>query len=101
MIISNITLLLFENPHAAAVDIGLANNPIPVRLKVIELDVVAIITIVSNDFSIVVIVLYFLYFFYDLLFLSLKYVIISLMLLIWLLKLFLSLNFFPVLHLNQ
>ena len=69
-------------------------KPIPVRLKVVELDVVAIITKVSNGFSIVVNVLHFLLFFSDLLFLSLMYVIISLMLLIWLLKLFTSFNFF-------
>ena len=47
-----------DNPHAVAVDIGIAINPIPLRDKVIELDVVAIITNVSNDFSIVVIVVY-------------------------------------------
>ena len=38
------TLLLIDNPHAVAVDIGIAIKPIPVRLKVIELDVVVIIT---------------------------------------------------------
>ena len=90
MIIKYNILLPSDNPHAVAVDIGIAIKPIPVRDKVIELDVVAIITNVSNDFSIVVIVLEFLYFFFDLLFLSLKYVIISLMLLIWLLKLLTS-----------
>ena len=94
MIISNITLLPIDNQHAVAVDVSIAIKPIPVRLKVIEFDVVAIITNVSNDFSNVVVVLYFLYFFLDLLFLSLKYVIISLMLLIWLLKLLTSFNFF-------
>ena len=94
MINSYITLLPIDNPHAVAVDIGIAIKPIPVRLKVIELDVVAIITNVSNDFSSVVIVLYFLYFFFHLLFFSLKYVIISLILLIELLKLLTSFNFF-------
>ena len=83
MFISYITLLPIINPNAVAVYIGIANNLIPVTLKVMELDDVAIITIVSNDFNIVINVLYFLYFFLDLLFLSLKYVIISLMLLIW------------------
>ena len=57
MIISYITLLPIDNPHAVAVDIGIAIKPIPVRDKVIELDVVAIISNVSNDFSIVVIFL--------------------------------------------
>ena len=59
MIISYSTLLPVDKPHAVAVDIGIAINTIPVRDNVIELDVVAIITNVSNDFSIVVIVLYF------------------------------------------
>ena len=68
MIISYLTLLAIDNPHAVAVDIGKAIYPIPVRVKVIELDVVAIITNVSNDFSNVVIVLYFLYFFLNLCF---------------------------------
>ena len=72
MVISYSTLLPIDKPHAVAVDIGITNNPIPVRDKVIELDVLAIISKVSNDFSIVVIVLYFSYFFFDLLFLSLK-----------------------------
>ena len=63
MNISYSTLLPIDKPHAVAVDIGITINPIPVRDKVITLDVVAIITNVSNDFSIVVIVLYFLYFF--------------------------------------
>ena len=96
MIISCSTLLPIDKPHAVAVDIGITINTIPVRDKVIELDVVAIITNVSNGFCIVVIVLYFLFFFFDLLFLSLKSVIISLMLLIWLLKLLTSFNLFLV-----
>ena len=94
LIISYITLLPIDKPHAVAVDIGIAINPIPVRLKVIEIDVMATITNVSNDFNIEVIVTYFLYFFFDLLFLSLKFVIISLMLLIWLLKLLAYFIFF-------
>ena len=57
MIISYSTLLTIDKPHAVAVDIGITINPVPVRDKVIELEVVAIITNVSNDFSIVVVVL--------------------------------------------
>ena len=72
MIISHITLLPIDNPQAVAMDIGIALKAIPVRLKVIEVDVVAIITNVSNDFKIVVSVMHFSYFFLDLLFLSLK-----------------------------
>ena len=64
------TLLVIDNPHAVAVDIGMVINPITVTDKVIEVDVVVIITIVSNEFSNVVIVLFFLYFYFDLLFLS-------------------------------
>ena len=94
MNISYSTLLPIDKPHADAVDTGITIKPIPVRLKVIKLDVVAIITNVSIDFSILGIVLYFLYLLFDLLFFSLKNVIIPLMLLIWLLKLFTSFNFF-------
>ena len=93
MIISYTTLLPVDIQHAVAVDIDIAIKPISVRLIVKELDVAAIITIVSNEFSSVVIVLYFLNFF-DLMFLSLKYVMISLMLLIWLLKLLTLFSFF-------
>ena len=64
MIISHITLLPIDNQHAVAVDIGIAIKPGPVRLKVIELDVVAKLTKVSNDFNIVVIFLYFYKFFW-------------------------------------
>ena len=60
MIISYSILLPIDKPHAVAVHIGVTINPNPVRDRVIELDVVAIITNVSNDFSIVVIVLCFL-----------------------------------------
>ena len=56
MIISYINLLPIDNPHAVAVEIGITIIPIPVRLKLIELDVVAIITNVSNDLNIVVFV---------------------------------------------
>ena len=72
MIISYITLLPIDNPHAVAVDIGIAIKPIPVRLNLIEVYVVALIKKVSNDFIIVVIVLSFLHIFFELLFLSLK-----------------------------
>ena len=94
MIISYITLLPIDNPHAAAVDIHMAIKPIPVGNKVIELDVAAKITNVSNESNIVIIVLYFRFLFFDLLFLSSKFVIIFLMLLMWLLKLLTSCNIF-------
>ena len=51
-----------DKAHADAVDIGITIKPIPVRDSVIELDVVAIITNVSNDFSIVVIVFFYISF---------------------------------------
>ena len=66
MTISYNTLLLFVNPHAIPVDIGITVKPVPVRDSVAELDVVAIRTNVSNHFKIVDSVLYFLYFFLDL-----------------------------------
>ena len=65
MVISYLNLLPTDNPQTVAVDIGIAIKKIPVRLKLIELDVVAIITKVSNVFSIVVIVLNFFNFFFD------------------------------------
>ena len=77
MITSYNTLLPSDDPHGVAVDIGSTIKPVPVRDNVIELDVVGIITNVSNDFNIVVFDLYFLNLFLDLLFLSLKYVIFS------------------------
>ena len=97
MNISYITLLPIDNPHAVAVDIGKANKPIPyVRDNVMELDVVAIITNVSIDFNIVVIVLYFLYFFFDLFFFHLEVGNHFLVLLIRLLKLLTFIIFFIV-----
>ena len=54
---------LIDNPHAIPVDIGITIKPIPVKLNVKWLDIVAIITNVWNDFNIVDNVLYFLYFF--------------------------------------
>ena len=101
MIISYSTLLPIDNPHAVAVDFGITIKPIPVRDNVIEFDVLTILTNVSDDFSILVIVFHFLYFSFDLLFLSLKYVIISLMLLKWLFKLLTSFKFFLIFVLNQ
>ena len=72
MITSYITLLPIDKAHANAVDIRITIKPIHVTDNVIELDVVVLITIVSSDFSSVVIVSYFLYFFFDLIFFSLK-----------------------------
>ena len=72
MFISYSTFLPIDKARADAVYIGITIKPMPVRLNVTELDVVATITKVSNDFSIVVIVLCFSYFFFDFLFLSLK-----------------------------
>ena len=68
MTISYVTLLPTDNPHAMPVDIDITIKPKTVRESVIEVDVVEKIPNVSNDFNIVVIVLYFLYFFFDLLF---------------------------------
>ena len=73
-------------------------KPTPVTDKVIEVDVAPMITILSTDSKTVFIVSHFLYIFLDLLFLSLKYVIISLMLLIELMKLLTSLNLFSILR---
>ena len=72
MIISYITSLPIDYAHAVAVDFGIAINPIPVKDNLIQLDVVALITNVSNGFNIVVNVLYFSNLFFDLWFLSLK-----------------------------
>ena len=52
-----------DKARADVVDIGINIKPIPVGFNVIELDVAVVITNVSNDFSTVVIVSYFLYFF--------------------------------------
>ena len=67
--ISYKTLLVTVNPHAMPVDIGITIKPVPVTDNLIELDVVAIITIVSKDFNILDNVLYFfiaflIYYFY-------------------------------------
>ena len=73
MVISYITLLPIDNLHAVAFDIGIANDPIPVRLNVLELDVVAMITNLPYDCNNVVNVFYFFYLFLCLSFSSLKY----------------------------
>ena len=59
MITSYITLLLIDKTHAISVDIGITAKPNSVRLNVLERDVVAILTNVSNDSNIAVIVSYF------------------------------------------
>ena len=59
MLISYITLLPIDSPHAVVVDIGISIQPIAVSLNKIELEFVAITTNVSSVFNIVVIVLYF------------------------------------------
>ena len=57
--ISYFSLILIVSPYARELDVGITINPNPVRLNVIELDVVAIVTNVSKDFSFVVNVLNF------------------------------------------
>ena len=89
------TLLLNDRVKAIPAHIGKIIKPTPVTDKVIEVDVAPMITFESADSNIVLRVSRFLYFFFDLWFLSLKYVIISLMLLMWQLKLLTSFNSFP------
>ena len=57
MFISYIASLPVDNEQADAVVIGISIKPLPVRDKVRQLDVVSIITNLSNDFNIVVDVL--------------------------------------------
>ena len=64
MTISSFSLSPIDNSRVA--DNGIAINSIAVTDNIIELDVVAIITIVSNDFSFVVNILRFFNFFFDL-----------------------------------
>ena len=71
------TVLPSDKVHAIAADIGKTIKPTPVIVRVIEVDVAPIIMMESTDSNIVSRVLKFLYFFAVLLFLSLKYVIIS------------------------
>ena len=66
IIISHITLLKIVQSHKIPVDFGITINQICVRLNVIETDVFAILTNVSNDFIIVVSFLCFFYFNFDL-----------------------------------
>ena len=87
------TLLLIDRTHALPAVIGNIFKPLPVIDKIIEADVAPILTIQSTDSIDVLRDLYFLYFFFDLCCLFLNYVIISLQLLIWLLKLFTSFVF--------
>ena len=65
-------LLPAYKPHAVPADIGKIFKPIPVFDKVIKVDVALVITIQSTDSNIVFGGLYYLYFFFDLLFLSLR-----------------------------
>ena len=64
---SFITLLLIVNTYAISVVFEITIKRTPAELNVMELVVVPIITILSNDFNNVVNNLYFLYFFLDLL----------------------------------
>ena len=63
--ISYLILLLIGNPHAVAAALGIAIKPKPVRGNVVYLDVVAMITNVSNDLIIVFNVSYFSFLFFD------------------------------------
>ena len=87
MINSCNTLLLIANPQTIPLDIGITIKSIPVRLNVIDFDVVAILTNVSKDFNILDNILYFIFCFVDLWFLFLKYVILALIFLIQSVKL--------------
>ena len=88
------TLLPNGRVQAIPTDFGKTIKSTPVIDKVIEIDVTPMITILSTDSNIVLREFHILNIFFDLLFLCLKYVIISLMLLIWLLKLLTSFNSF-------
>ena len=66
--LSCFTSLPADNSLAVTVDFGIAFNPNPVWDNVVELDVVAILTIVSNDFNAVLKVLCSSQFFIDWLF---------------------------------
>ena len=72
-------LLPKDIPQAIPAGIGKIIKPIPVIDSVIDVEVAPMITMLSTDSYTVFKVLLFLYFFFDSLFLSLKYVIISLM----------------------
>ena len=87
------TLLPNDRVKAIPADIGKIIKPIPVIDRVIEVDVAPMIMIESTDSNTVFRVLKILYLFLDLFFMSLKYVVISLMFLTWLLKLLTSFIF--------
>ena len=72
-----------DKVHAITADIGKTIEPKPVTDKVIEVDVARMIKIEFIDSKIVLRVLYDPYLFFGLWFLSLKYIICSLMLLTW------------------
>ena len=88
------TLLPNERVQLFPADIGKTIKPIPDLDRVIDVDVDPMIILVSTDSNNVFRVLYCFYLFFDLWFLSPKYVIISLKLLMWLLNLLTSFNFF-------
>ena len=93
IIILSITLLPNDRVQAIPADIAKIIKPTPVIDRDIEVQVAAMTMIESTSSNTMFRVLNFLYIFLDLLFLSLKYVIISVRLLMWLLKLLTSFNF--------
>ena len=76
MIILCNTLLVTDKVHAIPADLGKKIKPTPVTGRVIEVDVAPMIKILSTASITVLRVLEFLYLFFDLSFLSLKYVIL-------------------------
>ena len=94
MTIPNVTLLPIDNPHAFAADIVIPINQVPVTDKLIELDFLANITTLLNDF-ILVVNIYFVFIFF-LRFMDLIFEVSNhfLLILIELLKLFTSLVLF-------
>ena len=62
-----------DRVQAIPADIGNIIKPMPVTDRVIDVEVAPMITILSTDSNNVFRVLYFLYLFFDLLFLSLNY----------------------------
>ena len=88
------TLLPNDKVQAMPADFGKIIKPLPVIDRVIEINVAPMITTLSIDSNTVYRVLKFLYLFFDLLFLSLKKVILSLILFMWLSKLYTSFSFF-------
>ena len=67
------TLLPIDRLQAVPADIGKIIRPLPVIDRVIEVDVAPMILLLSTDSNTVFRVLIFLYLFFDLLFLSLKF----------------------------